>query len=102
MPSSSPQQHRLMTAVAANPELAKKVGIPQNVGKEFVAADAAKGTGMKTKLPPSAKGKKPPFMGKETKAEEAKEMKMAKGGKAKCYAKGGGIEAKGKTKGRIC
>jgi hypothetical protein len=26
----------------------------------------------------------------------------AKGGKVKCYARGGGIESKGKTKGRMC
>jgi len=39
MPSKSPSQHRLMTAVAHNPEFAKKVGIPQKVGKEFSRAD---------------------------------------------------------------
>ena len=39
MPSKSPQQHRFMEAAAHNPEFAKKAGIPQNVAKEFVAAD---------------------------------------------------------------
>jgi len=43
MPSKSPSQHRLMAAVAHNPEFAKKVGIPTKVGKEFVAADKKKG-----------------------------------------------------------
>ena len=40
---------------------------------------------------------------KETKAEEMKEHGMKKGGMAKggCYARGGGIEVRGKTKGRI-
>jgi hypothetical protein len=39
MPSKSPSQHRLMEAVAHNPAFAKKVGIPQKVGKEFAKAD---------------------------------------------------------------
>ena len=28
--------------------------------------------------------------------------KLKKGGKAKCMAKGGGIESKGKTRGKMC
>jgi hypothetical protein len=39
MPSKSPAQHRLMAAVSHNPEFAKKTGISQKVGKEFVRAD---------------------------------------------------------------
>lgn len=39
MPSKSPAQHRLMEAVAHNPAFAKKVGIPQSVGNEYVRAD---------------------------------------------------------------
>lgn len=39
MPSQSKKQHNLMAAVANNPKFAKKVGIPQSVGKEFEAAD---------------------------------------------------------------
>ncbi len=42
MPSKSPAQHRLMEAVAHNPKFAKKVGIPQKVGKDFAAADDRK------------------------------------------------------------
>jgi hypothetical protein len=42
MPSKSPSQHRLMEAVAHNPAFAKKVGIPQKVGKEFSRADEGK------------------------------------------------------------
>ena len=42
MPSKSPSQHRLMEAVAHNPAFAKKVGIPQKVGKEFARADEGK------------------------------------------------------------
>jgi hypothetical protein len=42
MPSKSPSQHRLMEAVAHNPAFAKKVRIPQKVGKEFARADEGK------------------------------------------------------------
>ncbi len=42
MPSKSPAQHNLMEAVAHNPAFAKKVGIPQKVGKEFAKADEGK------------------------------------------------------------
>lgn len=42
MPSKSKAQAKLMRAVAHSPKFAKKVGIPQKVGKEFAAADKAK------------------------------------------------------------
>jgi hypothetical protein len=42
MPSKSLSQHRLMEAVAHNPKFAKKVGVPQSVGKEFAKADKGK------------------------------------------------------------
>jgi hypothetical protein len=42
MPSKSSSQHKLMEAVAHNPSFAKKVGIPQKVGKEFAKADKGK------------------------------------------------------------
>ena len=42
MPSKSKAQHNLMEGVAHNAAFAKKVGIPQSVGKEFVAADKGK------------------------------------------------------------
>jgi hypothetical protein len=42
MPSKSSSQHKLMEAVAHNPSFAKKVGIPQKVGKEFAKADEGK------------------------------------------------------------
>jgi hypothetical protein len=117
MPSSSKSQHKFMAAIAHSPSFAKKAGVPQSVGKDFTAADKgrkfAKGGGMAKKIPP--------FMGKETKAEEAKEMKVKakspamymKGEKAEGvhgksgmdkpskYARGGGIESKGKTKGKM-
>ena len=42
MPSSSKKQHNFMAAVANNPTFAKKVGVPQSVGKDFNQADKGK------------------------------------------------------------
>ena len=42
MPSKSGKQHRLMELVAHNPKAAKRLGIKQSVGKDFVQADKGK------------------------------------------------------------
>jgi hypothetical protein len=42
MPSTSKKQHNFMAAIAHNPAFAKKVGVPQSVGKEFNDADKGK------------------------------------------------------------
>lgn len=42
MPSKSAKQHRLMEMVDHNPKAAKRLGIPQSVGHEFVEADKGK------------------------------------------------------------
>ena len=42
MPSKSIKQHNLMEMVAHNPAAAKRLGIPQSVGKEYVEADKGK------------------------------------------------------------
>jgi len=42
MPSTSKKQHNFMAAVANNPAFAKKVGVPQSVGKDFNNADKGK------------------------------------------------------------
>jgi hypothetical protein len=39
MPSTSKKQHDFMNAIAHSPAFAKKVGVPQSVGKEFSNAD---------------------------------------------------------------
>lgn len=56
MPSSSKKQHNFMEAIAHNPGFAKKVGIPQSVGKDFSNADKgksfSKGGDMATKMDP--------------------------------------------------
>jgi hypothetical protein len=42
MPSTSAKQHKFMEAIANSPSFAKKVGVPQSVGKEFNNADKGK------------------------------------------------------------
>ena len=42
MPSTSKKQHNLMAMVANDPAAAKRVGIPQSVGSEFMKADKGK------------------------------------------------------------
>ncbi len=39
MPAKSPAQKRFMTAVANNPKFAKKAGVPQSVGAEYMNVD---------------------------------------------------------------
>jgi hypothetical protein len=39
MPSTSAKQEKFMRAVAHSPKFAKKVGVPQSVGKEFEMKD---------------------------------------------------------------
>ena len=75
MPSVSKKQHNLMAAVAKNPAFAKKVGIKQSVGEDFLTADKGKkfkeGGAMATKKL---------FGGKETKTEEMREAKALRMG----------------------
>ena len=42
MPSKSQAQHNLMELVAHDPAAAKRLGIPQSVGEEFIQADKGK------------------------------------------------------------
>jgi hypothetical protein len=46
MPSKSAKQHKFMEAIAHSPAFAKKVGVPQSVGKDFAAADKGKKFGL--------------------------------------------------------
>jgi hypothetical protein len=45
MPSVSKKQHNLMAMVANDPKAAKRLGIPQSVGEEFMKADKKRGFG---------------------------------------------------------
>jgi hypothetical protein len=105
MPSTSKKQHNFMAAVANNPSFAKKVGVPQSVGKEFSNADKnrkfSKGGDMKAEMmkkggmPMKMKdGKKVPiFMNKGG-------MAASSMGKVKTAAPSkDGVAVKGKTKG---
>jgi hypothetical protein len=91
MPSTSKKQHNFMAAIANNPKFAKKVGVPQSVGKDFNKADKGK------TFKEGGTMKKPnPFMEMIAKKKEAAGKKPAMK-----MAKGGGIESKGKTKGKM-
>ena len=50
MPSVSDKQHKFMEAISHSPEFAKKAGVPQSVGKDFVEADKKKGKSRLSKL----------------------------------------------------
>ena len=43
MPTVSKKQHNFMEMVAHDPAAAKRVGVPQSVGKDFAEADKAQG-----------------------------------------------------------
>jgi len=111
MPSTSKAQHNLMAMVANDPAAAKRVGIPQKVGREFMQADKGRkfNQGGDMKESKAMMGKELAFMKKKgapksmVKHEMAEMKGMKKGGKA--YSAGGytraadGIAKKGKTKG---
>ena len=130
MPSVSKKQHNFMAAVANNPSFAKKAGVPQSVGKEFNNADKGKsfkrggdmassmGKPMMKKGMSTAKdGMKRPTPMADTSMGGMGGMGMKKGGmpmkmkdgkkvpifmnKGGGMAKGGGVESKGKTKGKM-
>jgi hypothetical protein len=83
MPSSSKKQHNLMEGVAHNPAFAKKVGIPQSVGKDFSTADKGRKFA-KGGLMAKSQGVAPTAMGKVKTAAPSRD----------------GIAEKGKTKGK--
>jgi hypothetical protein len=100
MPSTSKKQHNFMEAVAHSPAFAKKAGVPQSVGKDFAAADKGrkfKGGGEMAESKAMV-GKEMAFMKKKG---APKSMMKHEQAEMKGYAKGGGIESKGKTKGKI-
>jgi hypothetical protein len=122
MPSTSKKQHNFMAAVANNPSFAKKVGVPQSVGKEFNQADKSRkfskgGDTMASKMNPGfmammakkktgakkmAGGGMPMKDGKPAFIGDGKGMKkggMANGGSASKRADG--VATKGKTKGSM-
>jgi hypothetical protein len=98
MPSKSTKQHNFMAAIAHSPSFAKKVGIPQSVGKDFNEADKGRkfskgGDTMASKMNPGfmAMMAKKKGMQEGSKADMASDKKqmmgMKKGGMAKDDAK---------------
>ena len=103
MPSVSKKQHNFMAAIANSPSFAKKVGVPQSVGKDFTTADKGRkfskgGDTMASKMNPG-------FMAMMAKKKGAPAKKMAGGGMTKMGAvktaapSKDGVAVKGKTKG---
>jgi hypothetical protein len=91
MPAVSKKQEKFMRAVAENPKFAKKVGVPQSVGREFTKAEGgmAESKAMMKKEVAFMKKKGAP---KAMVKHEMKEAGMRKGGVAK-YAAGGSVKA---------
>jgi hypothetical protein len=113
VPSVSKKQHNLMEAVAHSPGFAKKVGIPQSVGKDFAAADKGKkfssggAARQGVNQPKTNHGKQALFKegGQIMAIKEARMMpaKMDKGGDLKKGNKKFGehaIQKSGKTRGK--
>ena len=105
MPSKSKEQADFMRAVAHSPKFAKKVGVPQSVGKDFSTADKNRkfkegGDTMASKMNPG-------FMAMMAKKKAAPAKKMAMGGMTKMGSvktaapSKDGIAVKGKTKGKM-
>ena len=98
MPSTSKKQHNFMAAIANSPSFAKKVGVPQSVGKDFNEADKGRkfskggdtmaskmNAGMMAMMAKKKAGAKP----------EMPMKKMATGGFVRAAD---GVASKGKTK----
>ena len=116
MPAKSEKQERFMQAVAHNKGFAKKVGVPQSVGREFTKAgggEMKESKAMMKKEVSFMKKKGAPKSMIKHEMAEAGMKKMSKGG----YAGGGvmpskmgavktaapsrdGVAMKGKTKGK--
>jgi hypothetical protein len=125
MPSKSKKQHNFMEAIAHSASFAKKVGVPQSVGKDFSKADKGKTFKRGGEMNPTKMGKPVMKPGMSTAKDGMKRPTpmadtampgsmagmgmMKKGGKVKKMAAGGlssghksadGIASKGKTKGK--
>jgi hypothetical protein len=96
MPVKSEAQRRLMYAAMKDP---KGTGIPRSVAEKFVGpkAHAEGGTVKESK---AMVAKEMAFMKKKGAPKSMMKHEMAEA-KGKGYARGGGIESKGKTKGKM-
>jgi hypothetical protein len=117
MPAKSAKQEKFMRAVAENPKFAKKVGVPQSVGREFT-----KSGGGEMKESKAMMKKEVAFMKKKGAPKSMIKHEMAEAGMKKAgmkkMAMGGvaaskmgtvktaapskdGVAVKGKTKGKM-
>ena len=112
MPSTSKKQHNFMAAIAHSPAFAKKVGVPQSVGKDFNEADKGKkfGSGgvsradiQKVNKPKTDHGKMAFFKeGGKIMATKNNGITKAKMGTVRTAAPSkDGVATKGKTKGTM-
>lgn len=131
MPAVSEKQKRFMQAVAHNKGFAKKVGVPQSVGREFSKAKGGEMKESKAMMKKEVSFMKKKGAPKSMLKHEMAEMKSEGRGMAKAdmqkkamksggiatslkahaaapaskahaeMARGGGIEARGKTKGKM-
>jgi hypothetical protein len=120
MPAVSKKQEKFMQAVANNPKFAKKVGVPQSVGREFTKSGGGemRNTSRMNKLEEmgrlnAEKAKTP--MGKKNLMAEKKRVLgdlkgMKKGGSVAASKMGAvktaapsrdGVAVKGKTRGKM-
>ena len=113
MPSTSKKQHNFMEAIAHNAAFAKKVGVPQSVGKDFSAADKGKkfGSGGYTRADIQKVNKPKTDHGKMAFFKEGGKIMAKSSGNGITTAKMGsvrtaapsrdGVASKGKTKGTM-
>lgn len=107
MPAVSAKQEKFMRAVAENPKFAKKVGVPQSVGREFTKSGGGEMKESKAMMKKEVAFMKKKGAPKSMVKHEMKEAGMNYGGKVKKMAAGGlgaghkaadGVASKGKTK----
>jgi hypothetical protein len=107
MPAKSAKQEKFMRAVAENPKFAKKVGVPQSVGREFTKSGGGEMKESKAMMKKEVAFMKKKGAPKSMVKHEMKEAGMNYGGKVKKMASGGlaaghksadGVASKGKTK----
>ena len=109
MPAVSKKQEKFMQAVANNPAFAKKVGVPQSVGREFTKKEGGQMKESKAMMKKEVSFMKKKGAPKAMLKHEMAEAGMKHGGKVKKMAAGGlagghksadGVAMKGKTKGK--
>ena len=100
MPAVSEKQKRFMQAVAHNRGFAKKVGVPQSVGREFSQSGGGQVKESKAMMKKEVAFMKKKGAPKAMVKHEMKEAGMKKGGSVYRRA-ADGITQRGKTKGQM-